>query len=568
MFLFTRYRPLFLFALGFFALLLFSVRSDAAEQTLRQHIEQWVEQLGDRSFLVRERAEKQLAEVGAEAFPALQNAKQSDDVEIVKRAERLLGLIEQSFIGKENKSVAFWIRQYAEESGPAMKARIIWILADPFSDASNGEGLQTLCRIVRFDENLALRVEAAKCLIALPPNTPSLQTKWYQHIASTFNNPANDEFGALLADYAELRLQSKEPSKESSTKTAGDTNNSKKFANRVENLAKQFAAFQSRPDYSIVQQGNQIDILMYYALAILQDAAGLTRERDKTIDAALAVQPSEPQEDTGFELDDHLPMYAHHYAAKLLKQRLKLRWALPHSEKVLASGHILLQVRAADEIADTNVLLTDYLSAVRYYKKIIELAGTKEFTKRYNNALTVAATAKVKRFSCLAEQAATEGDWQKVLDLVKQGQDIEPTDIDLLILAHRVCKELKDVDAAFRTQTKMRIYQALPQIEQTIHKSVVNMEDRQKNAILACNQAAWLLANTDGEYASALALIQTALQASPEETSYIDTLAHVYFLNKQYDKAIETETNVVRLAPEVTVFQKALERFKAAKREQ
>ncbi|GHT10884.1 hypothetical protein FACS1894170_03740 [Planctomycetales bacterium] len=532
----------------------FAANSSIDRAVLLQHIERWVVQLGDESYTVRQRAAVQILNAGLEAYPALQTAKYNDDIEIAQSAETLLGQIEERFMGQENPAVEYWLRQYTIESNPAQKARILRTFADIFSDLSNGEGLQTLCRIALSDDNPALRIEAAKCLLASPPSKPSLCANWYKTIAETFNDAANDDL-LLLADYAKLRC-------DMCSGTVPDS------INHVRDITKRIAGFQQKPEYSVFQPGNQIDILVYYAAAIVQDAAGLTEECNQNVAAALAVKPeavrsSEPLQ--AIEEEDNWKMHEHYYAARWLRKNYRLRWALPHFDKTAAEGHIKLKYASTSQAAEAAVDLTDYAAAVRYCDKIIEIVSTDDYTKWYTNHVALKNDAELRRFSVLAEQAAESSDWDQVRKYADQGLQRDNTDINLLILAFRYCKEQSSVDDQYRHQIHLWVYEALQNINQSASPPSNDPDNRRQAAVKACNDAAWLLANTDGDYTLAKALIDTAVQAEPEELMYIDTLATVYALGKEYDKAIETENGIVQAAPEMSVFRKTLERFKRYK---
>jgi hypothetical protein len=60
------------------------------KQTVAEEVQQLVKQLGDDSFRVREAAAKRLAEIGRPAVVALREALRSQDVEVRRRAQRVL----------------------------------------------------------------------------------------------------------------------------------------------------------------------------------------------------------------------------------------------------------------------------------------------------------------------------------------------------------------------------------------------------------------------------------------------------------------------------------------------
>ncbi|MDR1141185.1 MAG: hypothetical protein LBL62_05790 [Planctomycetaceae bacterium] len=547
---------------------------DSADDTVGQLIQK----LGDDNYIVRQRAEAQLLRIGAGAFAELQRAKNDKDIEIARRAERLLAQIENLFLALEDKSLYFWIAQYAFNTDITEKAGILWILARPFYDAPNGEGLPTLCRIVRFDTEYSLRAEAAKCLMALPPSTPSRQRKWFRTIRDTLSDSGNDPLLQLVAEFAHVRCELDELKDDAEKKARNNAKQTKipvqypvplnadSIRQRVLRLTDRVAEFQSKPENSAFQSGNMNDILLFYALAEIQDIAGLTAECERSVRAALAVRTESmgnehPLSSISNE-DVKQPFYDHFAVGRLLKQRFRLHWALRHFQLVnTESDNLLLKIDAASFAAETSILLCDYPEAIRCFDQILELVNGLEYPKLFNNSKQLSAQYHSEKLLCLARIAAEEKELAKAKELIQQYLDNTFTgflDVDFLILGY----QLFGSDSEFREYLKAKIDKALSQIEQNLHRQAVEPERRPWLVAKTCNEAAWLLAGTAGDYASALALIEAALKVEPEDCSWLDTLAHVYFLGKKYDKAIEIQENVVRIAPESTVFRQSLERFR------
>lgn len=543
-------------------------------------VRQLIRKLGDDSYIVRQRAELQLLRIGVGAFAELQRAKNDKDIEIAHRAERLLARIENLFLALEDKSLHFWIAQYAFSTDITEKAGILRTLARPFYDAPNGEGLPTLCRIVRFDTEYSLRAEAAKCLMALPPSIQSKQRKWFRTIRDTFSDSGDDYLLQLVAEFSALRCDLddlKDAAEKKSQHDAEQTNipvnypvplnTDNSIRQRVFRLTDRIAEFQSKPETSVFQPGNMNDILLFYALAEIQDLAGLTAERDRSIQAALAVRTeplgNEHPLNAMNEEEVKQPFYDHFAVGRILSERFRLHWALRHFRLVSEeSGNLLLKIEANSHIAKTLILLCEYSEAAGYYDKVLELVNSDEYSKMFNNARQISAQSRMERLLCLAQAAAEKEDWVKAADYVREGLAGDFIEIDLLMLGYR----LSESDPAFRDmfgeELKSKIEKALLQTERSLHQQAVEPERRSWLVAKVCNEVAWLLAGTNGDYLSALALIEAALKVEPEDCSWQDTLAHVYFLGKKYGKAVETQENVVRLAPESTVFRQSLERFR------
>jgi tetratricopeptide (TPR) repeat protein len=539
-------------------------------------VQQLIQKLGDDSYVVRQRAEVQLLRIGVGAFAELQRAKNHKDIEIARRAEQLLARFENLFLALEDRSLHFWIAQYAFNTDITEKAGILWILSRPFYDAPNGEGLQTLCRVVRFDTEYSLRAEAAKSLMALPPSIPSKQRKWFRTIRDTLSDSGDDSLLQLVAEFARLRCdldELKDVAEKKSQRVAKETktpvnypvtlNVDNSIRQRVLQLTDRIAEFQSKPENSAFQSGNMNDILLFYALAELQDLVDLTVERDRSIQAALAVRTqslgNEHPLNALNDEDVKQPFYDHLAVGRVLKQKFRFHWALRHFQLVCEeSDHLLLKINANTHAAEALIFLRHYSEATRYFDNILELVSGSEYGKMFNNAKQLSVRYRADRLLCLAQAAAEKEDWSKAMELVRQGLENDPFEVDLLILGYQISA----TDSVFREELKPKIDRALLQIERNLHQQAVEPERRSWFVAKTCNEAAWLLAGTDGDYVSALALIEAALKVEPEDGKWLDTLAHVYFLGKQYDKAVETQENVVRLAPESAIFRQPLERFR------
>ncbi|MDR0337832.1 MAG: hypothetical protein LBI18_12150 [Planctomycetaceae bacterium] len=546
--------------------------NNAANDTVRQLIRK----LGDANYVVRQRAEAQLLRMGVGAFSELQRAKNDNDIEIVRRAERLLAQFENLFLVLEDKSLYFWIAQYAFNTEIKDKAGILWILARPFYDAPNGEGLPTLCRIIRFDAEHALRAEAAKCLMVFPPSSPSGQRKWFRTIRETLSDSGDDFLLQLVLEFSRLRCELdelKEVAEKNAQHVARTTkipvnypvslNVSDSIRQRVLRLTDRVAEFQSQPENNAFQSGNMNDILLFYALAELQDMVGLAAECQRSVRAALAIRTEllgndHPLHAIGDE-DVKQPFYDHFAVGRILKQRFRLNWALQHFQLVCEeSDNLLLKIDANSYAAETLILLCDYAEAIRYFDKILELVNSAEYSKLFNNGRQISVRYQSEKLRCSGEVAAEREEWARVAELVRQGLDNDFYEIDFLILGHRFLGS----DPKFREDLQLKIDRALSQIERNLHQQAVESERRPWFVAKACNEAAWLLAGTNGDYRLALALIEAATKVEPEDCSWQDTLAHVYWLGKKYDKAIEIEENVVRMAPESVIFRRVLERFR------
>ena len=556
-----------------------SIPCFANEEPVRPQIQQWVQQLGNESYLVRQRAESLLIRAGIQAYPELQRAKQNPDVEIARRAEYISSQIAQAFLDMENREAAIWIHRYMIDPNPATKAQIIWFLADPNQDFTKGEGLQTLCRLVRFEENNTLRIEAAKSLIASPPIAPRARQKWYQSIRDNLHSTGNDELLQHVADYAQLWCDLHENAETTTQKSTQEATSEvtqeaiPAFQERVHLVSAATLRLLERPENGI-QMGSKIDILLHYAVAELQDAVGLIEDRDQTAARALAIEPGPIQTSESIEpigLEEDLLLKEHFYTGLYLRYRYRMRWAIAHFQKVIETGDIALRIAASKLAAEAAIYLADYASAILFFDKHIEILKGPNHAR--GDAESVIAQAQRRQAYCKAEKAAEEEDWEGVRKAIAQVWATEPPgsrdfwgdggDIDLLIMAHRLSKQLPDIDSEFRETMVSRLRKAWNSI--VAHYVDATSIERPIRMVSAWNWAAWLLANTDGDYQSALTLVEAALKIEPDDIGILDTLAHVHFLGGNVEEAIRVQEQVVRQAPEAVIFQRALERFKKEK---
>lgn len=529
-----------------------------AVNPLDAEIKKWIEKLGDDSFFVRQRAEEHLFRIGFDALAELQKASTGKDVEVARRAEKIIARFEHLSVRQENGALQFWIKQYAAESSVTAKAGIIWVLSGPSFDAPQSEGLPTLLRIVQFDENRSLRAEAAKVLIGLPPIQPSLQKKWYQKTSEGLNRNSGseqDDIIALVTAFANVRNELEERN------TPPDAG----LVQQVRDLSEKMPAFLSKPEYDAVQPGNFIDILFYYALAEIQDAVGLTAERDKTVQTAVAVRTEELGKEHPLMPVNEMfaePFYDHYEVTQILRSRYRLNWAKQHGQLVLENSSLIQKIDAALTLAKIEQFLCRFPEAIKYYEQASEWVRSQEYKNIRSDSQKILNHIQRDKSLCWAYQAEQANDWAKVREHTEAGLKIDRFEIDLLILSYKAVQD--DPELALRRKGNLRVHidEAVLYLERQMRIAIANAPQRRKTAAAtACNQAAWLLAGTDGNYSEAKSLIDAAVKAEPEEPTFLDTLAHVYFLGGEYEKAVQTQQTVVQLAPEAVVFRNALERF-------
>jgi tetratricopeptide (TPR) repeat protein len=84
------------------------------------------------------------------------------------------------------------------------------------------------------------------------------------------------------------------------------------------------------------------------------------------------------------------------------------------------------------------------------------------------------------------------------------------------------------------------------------------------------NELGWIYATSKDPHfrdpSKALEYAQKAVSLSEGKSPEIlDTLAEAYYVNRDYDKAIETETKALKLTPDNVLFKRSLERYQRMK---
>ena len=544
------------------SLVLCPVWSFADDEAARLQIQQWIQQLGDESFIVRERAETLLIRAGMKAYPDLQRAKQSRDIEVARRADHVLSHIEQNITDVEDEHIAARIQAYRTAPDLATKVRNIWFLADPHpiprdgSGFTKGEGLPTLCRMVRFEEKQTLRLEAAKCLIASPPHSLIQRQNWFQYIRDNLRNVGDDELLQHLAHFTNLWCDLDD----------AEMKTTPEFQERVRQISAVTLRFLEKQETKI-QANSVIDLLLHYAIAEMQDAVGLTEECEKILEAVIALE-SEPLPPTNGDigiLENNLLIFEHWYVGYWLRQRHRLHWAIPHFQKVIETGDISLRVKASEEAALTAIDLADYPSAIAFFEKHIEILESPEYISPNVDPKSLVTLTRRQIAYCQAKKAFDQKDWEGVRKAIEQAlssPDVEVSlsDIDLVILFYVFCKQQPEIDGEFKKKMELALKQTWQSLA-SFHRNLLE-QNKLEGIPNIYNSAAWLLANTDGDYQTALTFVEVALKDEPDRLMYLNTLAHVYFLGGKIDEAIRTQERVVRMAPDVVIFRQVLERFK------
>ena len=134
---------------------------DAAGQA---QINKLIEQLGDKDYYVRQRAQNELARLSFDAFDALTVATTNDDLEIASRAKYLLRLMRIEWTAKNDPpGVKALLKDYERLPEDARQERM-----RALADMPDGKGLMALCRLIRFEKSDVLSKKGVTELLQSP----------------------------------------------------------------------------------------------------------------------------------------------------------------------------------------------------------------------------------------------------------------------------------------------------------------------------------------------------------------------------------------------------------------
>jgi hypothetical protein len=147
--------------------------------------------------------------------------------------------------------------------------------------------------------------------------------------------------------------------------------------------------------------------------------------------------------------------------------------------------------------------------------------------------------------------AAAQGDAVRRRRLLDEALRRPAREVDALI----ACYESSAGDAAARADARIRITGALERIEEEIQAL-----PEEPNGY---NEYAWLVANTEGDIKKAIRYSKKSLDNSPDNASYLDTLAHCRFAAGDRDAAVRIQSLALRQEPHNRTIRRNLERFRA-----
>jgi tetratricopeptide (TPR) repeat protein len=565
-------------------------QSAQIEQQLGERVERLIEQLGHREYALRELAQEELDKIGPPAFDALMEAHRHRDLEVSHRAKFLIDKIRRESIASTASPEIKKLLELYESQPDAERLGKLRELARMPQD----KALSTLCRLVRFERSQQVAKQGAILIFdqkqpAKPASSADRRkiildqvalssrpaARWLRAYGAFPQAPAESlqEWTKFIADEDELLKQSAASDQDEIVAgllrqhvlmlvAQNQTEPALASLRRLLDLKQADTDGQAavvdwivaNEAWSLVDEvakrfegQNANDPALLYALAHAYQLKGDTKIAEELAERALSAKHASPAEQ--YDL------------ANQLRKRGMFRWAESELNDLIKGPDDprvpLIQQWSRMALADLVADQERYREAADTYDEIVawldKNPGLRNELRRSPNEI------RAKAHHYRAKQYAAEKDTAKQLEQLNLALKHDPREADVLIALYR----LPDQNDTARADTRAKVKKAADHFRQQIAASP---DDAQ-----AMNNFAWLVANTEGDFDEAAQWSQRSIDLLKPDSSalggLLDTLAHCHAAKKDYEKALDYQSQAIELEPHSGEIRRAYERFKKASEE-
>lgn len=312
------------------------------------------------------------------------------------------------------------------------------------------------------------------------------------------------------------------------------------------------------------------DPMLLYAAAEAKNEAG-----DATTGADLAAKalqmPPLPAISGQKDLSPNqieVAMQRHRSNAGRLESRGLFQWAIKEYELVIDAAELDDGTAMAARAALSEMLfeLERFDQVIPVLEPLVDrLIRDSNAKTRYVRFGDNLATLQSRLLSSQAEIALARNDSMRGQELLVQAFGHEPSNVDILIRMYRV-----DGGDQWNANVRKQLQKKIRSCQTDVDEAILEVQQRdlfgKARLSAAYNAYAWLVANTEGDFKLALdySLRSLALETDP---ALLDTCARCYFALRQYDMAIATQQRAVNRMPHSPPILRQLEFFKAARAE-
>lgn len=489
-----------------------------------QRLQRLIEQLGHAEYAVRQRAQEELARWGFDAFEELSAAATHPDLEVSSRARYLLRLVRVQWTSENDPPAVKKVLSNYELQTPTIRLKKIERLAAMPDDI----GIPALCRLVRFEKSPVLARFAALHILR--------------------REPAEETARARRADALKAQLgASRQPAAEwllTFLRLRQNLDAARPEWNKL--IEAEESVLRRTPQ----QSSPELVTGLVYQLAIVErdldrkEAANATARRAREMSFSTRAAAS------GF-----------HRTAYALRERGLFDWAEAEYRRVIDSGNPLERVWANVGLSEMLHDQGQHLRAAEARQAVVQ--AVEQGRLRNADLDDIGMTLPEIRarmnylFACHWQE---RGDPEKHRKHLEDAFHADPTEVDTLI----ACYRLPDPKPAQRRRVIEMIQKSAAELRTEIDDLQPDNELAQDQLATDCNQFAWLIGNTEGNYDEALAMAQKSLEINPYNGAFCDTIARVYFAKGDLGNAVKYQTMAHRLDPHSGLIAKQLRQFQEA----
>lgn len=572
-------------------------------------VQKLIEQLGADDFAVRQQAQSQLSRMGLEAFDALVAAQYPpSSMEVQLRAKFLVrGMNVRWYDESDPPEVAKLLKSFGDQSDDERRSRI-----DRLGNMSDQASITALCRLARYEVNPILSKHAAILIMHREePKTAELREKtiatitqgmgaskrqaagWLQTYCRTLQDPA-----ATVADWTatidkEQQVLALQPTMTNRQvvrdlfrfqikllqQLKRDAEVIALMRRSIELIDSDLEQVKEIIDWLIHRQAYQVvlevgdrfphmvseDGVLMYLRAHAYRSLNQPEPAKELAAAALKLRPMNPEEHllVAAKLGDNWGLFD--YAEQEYREIMK---TAPPGSVADFRARFQLSEQLHDQAKD--------LAAGEVLKPAIELMYPDADEAKGEVARDTAmragrdpdgARSRMNYFFACHYREQKEFDKEK--KALAAAIDSDPNDADVLIAQFR----LPNLTAEERTELHEHIDSAAESFFDLVkegRQQLQNADDEQERASVgfqlssACNQYAWLVSNTRGDFAEALKCSRQSVDLRPDEGGFWDTLGRAYYATGDYENAVKEQTHAVKLMPHAGQIRRQLKMFEQA----
>jgi Flp pilus assembly protein TadD len=569
--------------------------AEAAPASDPDAVAKLVQQLGSDQFALRRRAEEELTRLGPAAQEQLKLAEQSNDLEVAERASYILQSMRVDWLRPQDSAeVRRALSRFGDLSRDEKLNRIQLLIELP-----NGQGFPALCRIARLEHIPGVARRAAVTLLdqKLPAEgAPALMEACRQELQAD-PRPATawielwlreqSDRKATLADWnkaidAEVKLLNEEspdtdfPTVFALLQRRLDVCNELKLVDETTaallaivdlmNKGEDRRQFDSSLVYAIgwVVDHERWDVLnqlyqkyrgeihgdrkLLYRYAAALSRAGQTDEANKLAERAFAMKVDDPIDRVSIAAAI-AEIGAVDWALREYKTAIEAMPPMSY-ESLIARREVSTWLHDRQDYKGASDVLREFFDQIQAKENRLALRELRQQLDgtQYLNAI------EGRQLLYQANHHHSRGEYDLERETLENAYKKYDDDPDILIAMFR----MPDATADYKQQTRDRIAKMAESYSNQIDESP---EDPSKY-----NQWAWLVSNTEGDFAQAVQHSLHSLELSPDEPSYLDTLGRCYFSAGDVESAIKSQRKAVELAPQYQIMRRQLAEFEKAKK--